>query len=333
MGTSAVNDFIARHGRNAPPRLPLARLIAGNREQGVPPLPDAQIADEVTIILYASTDTTATTLTYLCFELARHPEWYACLRAEARAAFAAFAAAGAARAAAAASTAPTTANTATATTERAPDGRDRRALAQLAAALPPYAVLRSLPVLNAVLWETLRMYPPMPGGQQRVVPGGGAPVAGAGGWLPAGTAVFVPTYTIQRDASAFPQPDEWQPARWLAAAAAPSVPLFPSSLSGSCSPSAFVGQPAAANVEKGAEGWTIYETEGMREHMLVFSNGARRCLGKVIALMELKLVTAAIAQRFASVRLGDAQQTVDDMRLADHIVLTPKGNRCELVFD
>jgi cytochrome P450 len=41
------------------------RLIAGNTELGVQPLPNVTIADEATNILYAGTDTSATTIRYM----------------------------------------------------------------------------------------------------------------------------------------------------------------------------------------------------------------------------------------------------------------------------
>ncbi len=88
-----------------------------------------------------------------------------------------------------------------------------------------FATLNTLPVLNAVLWETLRFHPPGPGTLMRVAPRGGARVANAGGWRPAGTGVSAQVYTLQRNADAFPQPDEWRLARWLAKAMSPSVPL------------------------------------------------------------------------------------------------------------
>jgi cytochrome P450 len=64
---------MARHGRTSTSCLPVARFLTGNTAQGVPPLPDAHIAAEVTNILFAATDTSATMLVYLFFELAWHP--------------------------------------------------------------------------------------------------------------------------------------------------------------------------------------------------------------------------------------------------------------------
>jgi cytochrome P450 len=192
-----------------------------------------------------------------------------------------------------------------------------------------------MPVLNAVLWEMLRFYPPAPGSLMRVAPSGSARVADAGCWLPAGTDTSAQVYTLQRNAAVFLQPDEWQPARWLA----------------TCCPcchrhqrrrrrlrlrlrrhaQVMLGRKAGSIADVRDE-LSIYETDAMRQHMLVFSKGPCSCLGKSIALMELKLATAAIAQRFTTLRLGHARQTVEDMRPVDNAVVTPKGERCDLVF-
>jgi cytochrome P450 len=53
--------------------VPLARLFAGNPDKGmVSPLDDI-IAYKIMLLMFANTSTTATTLTYLFFELALHP--------------------------------------------------------------------------------------------------------------------------------------------------------------------------------------------------------------------------------------------------------------------
>jgi hypothetical protein len=90
-------------------------------------------------------------------------------------------------------------------------------------------------------------------------------------------------------------------------------------------------QQNAADAE--LDDWTCFESDAMRAHMLVFSRGVRTCLGKSIALMELKLLAAAVAQRFGTLRLADARQTVDDMEPTDRQLLLPRGRRCNIIFD
>jgi cytochrome P450 len=395
-----------RHGRTSASGVPLARLVAGNPERGVAPLSDDLIANEIMSILFAGTDTSATTLAYLFFELALHPAWYARLRAEVSAVCGPSTRAplsnhdGAAAAAAASNNVAGTAGAASPDDDDDDDGdysggtaaRSDRLSSSSAQARPPqtqtgggkeaeegletapppplseltYARLKALPVLNAVLWETMRLHPAAISSLRRQVPRGGAPVAGTGSmWLPAGTVVSTATYTLQRDAAVFPQPDEWVPARWLASASSPSTPLFPPafpslpSSSSSSSPSSMSTTPLAsshgnavrhkaaegagteaaeANVVVGGQGrhaepLVIYEDDAMRAHMHVFSRGIRACLGKMVALVQLKMAMAALAQRFAAVRLADERGTVADMRMTEAFALTPKGRKCMLVLE
>ncbi|KAI0481303.1 cytochrome P450 monooxygenase-like protein [Xylariaceae sp. FL0804] len=74
------------------------------------------------------------------------------------------------------------------------------------------AGLQNLPYLNAVINETLRLHPPVPGGVLRNTPAEGAVVGGRR--LPGGVTVVSPHYTIQRSPEAFLKPDEFRPERW-----------------------------------------------------------------------------------------------------------------------
>jgi cytochrome P450 len=97
--------------------------------------------------------------------------------------------------------------------------------------------------------------------------------------------------TSQRDPNIFPEPDRFNPQRWIDAA-----------------------QENRLNV--------------MREQMTVFGKGARACLGRKIAMMEIKCATAALARRY-TVEIGSVT-TDDDMEMMDFSVLIPKGKKCVL---
>lgn len=73
----------------------------------------------------------------------------------------------------------------------------------------------NLPILHAVLMETLRLWPSVPGGQPRVVP---RPCT-LGGYdnIPAGTTVQSYASVLHRMPEIFPDPCEWKPERWLEA--------------------------------------------------------------------------------------------------------------------
>ena len=56
--------------------------------------------------------------------------------------------------------------------------------------------LHSLPHLNGVINETLRLYPPVPMHGSRETPPEGITIAGQ--FIPGGTTLFAPRYTIHR---------------------------------------------------------------------------------------------------------------------------------------
>ncbi|KUJ06618.1 cytochrome P450 [Mollisia scopiformis] len=76
-----------------------------------------------------------------------------------------------------------------------------------------YKVLAGLPYLSAVVKESLRLSTAVAGNIPRVVPEGGVIVDGY--FLPAGTAVSVTHRTIHDNPNLFPQPENFDPLRWL----------------------------------------------------------------------------------------------------------------------
>ncbi|KAF4550555.1 Cytochrome P450-like protein 76 [Elsinoe fawcettii] len=81
----------------------------------------------------------------------------------------------------------------------------------------PYAFddaeLEKLPLLNAIINETLRLYCAVPGSLPRVVPDGGVTMAGS--FVPAGTTVSTQAYTLHRDPKMWKDAEEFDPYRWL----------------------------------------------------------------------------------------------------------------------
>lgn len=73
--------------------------------------------------------------------------------------------------------------------------------------------LEKLPLLNAIIEETLRLYGAAPGGLPREVPREGARLAGY--YFPGGTTITTQAYTIHRDQNIFPHPLEFDPYRWF----------------------------------------------------------------------------------------------------------------------
>jgi len=98
-------------------------------------------------------------------------------------------------------------------------------------------------------------------------------------------------YTTHRDPNVFPDPETFKPQRWLEV--------------------------------KGI-------TNEMKELFIPFSKGSRACVGKNLAMMELKLITARLIRKF---KCTTAPPTTDDsMATIDHFLLIPVGGKCELIF-
>ncbi|KAK2026302.1 cytochrome P450 [Colletotrichum zoysiae] len=75
------------------------------------------------------------------------------------------------------------------------------------------ATLERLPLLNAVIDETLRLYGAAPGSLPRSVPPGGATLGGS--FIPEGTVVETQAYTLHRNPDVFPDPLRFDETRFL----------------------------------------------------------------------------------------------------------------------
>ncbi len=108
--------------------------------------------------------------------------------------------------------------------------------------------LHNLPLLDAVLMETLRLHSANPGPWPRRVPVTGCRL-GPYSNIPAGTVVSASSYSLHRNGEIFPRPEEWRPERWLDASA-----------------------------EKHSE---------MMRWFWAFGSGARMCLGRYFAIQSV----------------------------------------------
>jgi unspecific monooxygenase len=80
--------------------------------------------------------------------------------------------------------------------------------------LPPAKSIDNLPLLEAIVTETLRLHAPIPGIQPRVTPEPSCSLAGYEN-IPAGTRVNAQAYSLHRNPRVFPDPESWRPKRWL----------------------------------------------------------------------------------------------------------------------
>ncbi|KAK7742134.1 hypothetical protein SLS53_004720 [Cytospora paraplurivora] len=113
-----------------------------------------------------------------------------------------------------------------------------------------------------------------------------------GYFVPGGTVVSAQAYSVNRvNDSVFPEPDRFDPERWL-----------------------------------GKEG----DAE-RRRLMFAFSSGGRGCVGKHLALAEMKILLRDVYSRFRSV--PDESMSAEEMEMDDQLVSSrPAGQRCLLRF-
>ncbi|KAJ7717068.1 cytochrome P450 [Mycena maculata] len=131
------------------------------------------------------------------------------------------------------------------------------------------AILSSLPYLNAVIKESLRLLPPVATSLQRApTVGSGSKVLGDGFVIPEGTSVVVPPYTLHHDPRYFsPDPEKYMPDRWLA--------------------------------DKDDSKFVVNQ-----DAFIPFSIGPANCAGKNLAMLEIRMVVAYVMQAF-EMRFGD----------------------------
>lgn len=87
------------------------------------------------------------------------------------------------------------------------DATIKQRLVEEVSRLPEYFSdedLESLPYMNNVIRETLRLYAAAPGALPRTVPSGGSDIDGY--WLPGGLTVTTQAWSLHRDSSVFPDP-------------------------------------------------------------------------------------------------------------------------------
>ncbi|EMD34266.1 hypothetical protein CERSUDRAFT_107483 [Gelatoporia subvermispora B] len=127
---------------------------------------------------------------------------------------------------------------------------------------------QDMPILNAAINETLRLMPAVLSGSERVAPAGGKVVAQQ---YPEGTRTYLHLFSMQRDARNFaPNPESYWLDRWLIAS----------------------GRMTASDA--GIDGRSFVHN---REAFIPFSFGRANCVGKNLALQEMRMTTCLIMQR------------------------------------
>ncbi|KAK3349932.1 cytochrome P450 [Lasiosphaeria hispida] len=140
--------------------------------------------------------------------------------------------------------------------------------------VPDPKQLDSLPVLHAIIMETLRLHSPIPGPQPRQTPDNGGHLGPY--FVPGGVRVAAMAYGLHRDKEVFPDPERWDHRRWL---------------------------PSGVSED---------DRKKRNRQFWAFSSGGRMCIGSNFAMHEMKLVVAAVYSNYTSTIVDDegmAQQT------------------------
>ncbi|KAF3289475.1 hypothetical protein TWF970_003251 [Orbilia oligospora] len=162
------------------------------------------------------------------------------------------------------------------------------------------AKLNECSYLKAVIDEAMRLSPAVPGGLPREVLSGGLTIDGK--FIPAGVDVGTPIYSVHRLPDSYPRPDDFIPERWIEGETVPSI-----------------GSITKADVDKA------------RKAFCPFSIGPRGCIGKGLALMEMKITLARLVWEFEvsipeEQRLRKVGEDVEGgWEMDDHFVGTKKG--------
>jgi cytochrome P450 len=143
------------------------------------------------------------------------------------------------------------------------------------------ADLEALPLLNATINETLRLYAAVPGSLPRVVPAQGATMCGH--YLAPGTVVSTQAWTYHRDASLYPNPLDFDPSRYLN------------------DPTGSSNNPKGAKATNSA-----------------FGAGAYTCLGIHLAWMELRYGVAMFLRECKGAELADTMKPLSPAELVNY---------------
>ncbi|GME41740.1 Cytochrome P450 [Neofusicoccum parvum] len=152
--------------------------------------------------------------------------------------------------------------------------------------------LEKLPILNAAIKETMRLYGAAPAGLPRTPPRGGATLSDGRTYVPEGATASTQSWTLHRDPKIWTNPDEFDISRWM-----PDTIL----------------------------------TDTQKLVYSPFGWGPRSCLGIHFAQMEMRFATAFFFRTFPTARLAPAT-TESTMKPREFFVISPVGSECKIIL-
>ncbi|KYG43809.1 hypothetical protein M433DRAFT_542149 [Acidomyces richmondensis BFW] len=158
--------------------------------------------------------------------------------------------------------------------------------------LPRAADIDKLSLLNAVVFETLRLHTANPARMRRVVPSGGLNLHGH--HIPQGTTVSTNAYCLHRNEAVFPNPSQWIPERWMMT---------------------------------DRKRFDSVNIDTMWKWFWAFGSGPRMCIGQNFAVQVIKLVIAAVYSQYTTSIVND-----EGIEQSDSYNSGPISNRLILRF-
>lgn len=185
--------------------------------------------------------------------------------------------------------------------------------------------LDGLPLLDAIITETLRLHSAAPGPLRRLVPKGGTIVDGY--FIPAGATISTAPYCMHRYQDVYPEAELWKPERWIGTADSRNEQLTTQG-------------EAGEGLEIGKAG------HDPRRWFFAFGSGGRMCVGNnfvlvgkfgsqsretytpwLTRLIVLKLLLASIYMNYATTVIDD--EGIEHM---EDVIAAPMGEKLILGF-
>lgn len=151
--------------------------------------------------------------------------------------------------------------------------------------------LDSLPILHAILMETLRLHAAIPGNQPRITPNTPVSLGDTEEGilypnLPPNIRVQSQAYSLHRNPKVFPDPETWDPSRWL------------------------------SPTSKDQSRW-----------FWAFGSGGRMCVGSNLAMLDMKATVAAIWRDFKTEVVRDEGMVPNGGYMAEPLGVGPGGKK------
>jgi cytochrome P450 len=146
------------------------------------------------------------------------------------------------------------------------------------------------PSLDACLHEVYRLHPASSGRAERIVPKGGRTLSGV--HVAEGVIVTTSIAALHRNAEIFPDPERFAPERWLE-----------------------------------ADEQTLAVLDA---HVIAFGYGGRICLGKALATMEIKVLTAKLYLKYETALTESC--SAESMKQSSTHDAVPAGLECRIRF-